>query len=194
MAKQKVKQFLNLEEVLKEGVHTIELTPKEEYSETEQRYLKGTHRTGQVKSGKNMGKVYWLYNTNVPYPALDENGVQLRNNDGSLKERKCGVIAFSPKDKAIFDQGQVKVEIKKLEWYNSVESPGKKFWSLNEIEAANETPLVIGKEPYKFCKVVANIHPMDWEPKNYKLMTPADIKDIPTIDVEEDIDLKDIPF
>lgn len=190
----KSKEFKNLEEVLTEGVHVIELTPKEEYSESEGRYIKGTHRTGEVKSGKNMGKVYWLYNTNVPY-RVDVNG--------EVKERKCGVIAFSPMDKKIFDQGQVKVEVKKLEWYNSVESPGKKFWNLSDIEAAGETPLVIGSEPYKFCKVVANIHPMDWEPKfgksnslpnGVKLMTPSDLKDIPTIDVEEDIDLKDIPF
>jgi hypothetical protein len=197
MAKSK-KQFFNLEDILDVGIHTIELKPKEEWSETEQRFIKGTHKTGEVKKGKNIGKVFWMYNTNVPYPALDEDGKQLRNNDGSAKQRYCGAIAFSPQDKKLFDEGQVKVEVKKLKWYNSVESPGKKFYSLADIEAEGETPLVIEKEPYKFEKIVANIKPMSYVPR----MTPSNtpVSKIKTIDSdeipgnEEEIDTKDIPF
>jgi hypothetical protein len=197
----KSKQYLNLEDILDVGIHTIELKPKEEWSETEQRFIKGTHKTGEVKKGKNIGKVFWMYTSNVPYLALDENGEQLKNNDGSAKQRYCGAIAFSPQDKKLFDEGRVKVEVKKLEWYNSVESPGKKFYSLADIEAEGETPLVIGKEPYKFEKIVANIKPMSYVPRMTSANTSTGVSNLKTIDSNEipepdgeEIDTKDIPF
>jgi len=199
----KSKQYLNLEDVLEVGIHIIELKPKEEWSETEQRYIKGSHKTGEVKKGKNIGKVFWMYTTNVPYPAIDENGEQLRSNDGSLKQRYCGVIAFSPQEKKLFDEGQVKVEVKDLVWYNSSETPGKKFYSLEEIERAGETPFpIVNGEPFKYTKRVANIKPMSYVPR----MTPSNtgVSNLKVIDIDEiqeiskesgdELNIKDIPF
>lgn len=87
--------YLNLEQVLPEGRHQIRVFKSEEYSESEQRYLKGTHR--RTRPNKN-GVIGYIYNTDVKY--LDGD-----------KERRCNVFAYDEKKKKLFDGGEVEVNI-----------------------------------------------------------------------------------
>ena len=100
-------QYLDLKDVLKVGLTTIEVKPLPEFEQVGGKWKpkkdsKGEiiQQVGVVKTGKNVGAKFYKYSTNVKY--LDEV---------AQKERECQIIAWSAKDKAILDTGKAEINI-----------------------------------------------------------------------------------
>ena len=113
------KKYPKLEDVLSEGKHRIKLFQANEWDKENKKFIKGTHRHGVTKTGKP----YWSYNTKVG-------------------ETYVGVVAWDDEQKALYDKGEVEVNV------------------VHKVDRATKEPIWVVKEGKPVKTLTAYINPI----------------------------------
>jgi len=165
-------KYKNIEDLLEIGEkRNIKVFKANEWDNERGEFIKGTHKTGEVKNGKNKGKKYWMYNADVKYTSEDG------------KERRCTLFAFDKKTKELFDTGEVEAVCKEVVSY--LADDFSMYPSCAMIEEDGKVPLII---PNKETGV------MEPAKKVRRKVYFNQIKERVIEDGEEPLDYSDIDF